>query len=479
MADATAARPAAHDGSDAGTLYALVGALQSTGLAESSDNVTATSEPQTSEEPDDIDQFAATGLSENFNDTSIQVTLADAQADPNSPLYSVKRFEDLGLSPELLRGLYAMNYTKPSKIQERALPLLLREPYQNLIAQSQSGTGKTAAFTLTMLSRVDPNIKAPQALCLSNTRELTVQNADVAKRMSSQMKDVDVAVLVKDAIPRGTKITSQVVVGTPGLVFDMIRKRLFDTSQIKVLVLDEADNMLDMQSMGEQSRRVKQLVPPNVQVLLFSATFPDEVKRFASMFAPHANMITLRQEEIKVEAIKQFFVRINSPQEKFAKLSDIYGLLTVGQSIIFVARKETADDLARRMVAEGHAVSNIHGGLDPATRDVVMKDFREGRSKVLIATNVLARGIDIPQVNLVVNYDMPTLPGQQPDYESYVHRIGRTGRFGRQGVSINFIDSPRAQDMQNRITSQYGMDVVEMPSDFDVMEKMLKQMRVV
>ncbi|KAJ3365613.1 RNA helicase required for poly(A+) mRNA export [Allomyces javanicus] len=422
-----------------------------------------------------LEQPKATGLYEEFESHEIEVTLAN----DSHAATAATTFEALGLAPELLKGLYAMNFTKPSKVQERALPLLLRDPPTNLIAQSQSGTGKTAAFALTMLSRIDYTATnaPPQAVCMTNTRELALQIVKVVREMG-QFTPVKVCMAVKDEVPRGAKVTDHIVIGTPGTILDLNRKRQLDFKNVKVLVLDEADAMLDAQNLGEQSRRVRQVMPKTAQVLLFSATFPDHVKSFATAFAPSANMIVLKREEVKVEAIKQFYLRVKGDKvAKFEKLSDLYGLLTVGQSIIFTQTKATAMDVAKRMQAEGHQVSMITGDLLPADRDQVMADFRSGKSKVLIATNVLARGIDVPQINLVVNYDLPVDEAGRPDLEVYVHRIGRTGRFGRSGVSINFIDGERAMSIQNKIVAHYAMQVTEMPDDFEAMEKMLRDFK--
>lgn len=187
---------------------------------------------------------------------NVTVTLADQQADPDSPLYSVKSFDQLGLTEELLKGIYSMKYQKPSKIQERALPLLLQNPPRNMIGQSQSGTGKTAAFVLTMLSRVDFNLNATQAIALAPSRELARQIMDVVQGMGKYTK-VKTAYAIPDAVPSGTKIDAHIVVGTPGKTFDLIKRKQIDTKNVKVFVLDEADNMLDQQGLGEQSLRVK------------------------------------------------------------------------------------------------------------------------------------------------------------------------------------------------------------------------------
>ncbi|KAI9140528.1 ATP-dependent RNA helicase dbp5 [Paraphysoderma sedebokerense] len=418
-------------------------------------------------------------------ENEIHVQLADKQGDPNSPLHSVSKFEDLGLDENLLKGLYAMKFTKPSRIQERALPLLLKQPYTNMIAQSQSGTGKTAAFTLTMLSRIDYEKKTPQAICIAPARELARQIVDVVKEMG-QYTPVEVCLAVKDStLARGQKINSHIIVGTPGTITDLIRKQMLNAREVKVFVLDEADNMLDLQGLGDQSMRIKSMMPRDCQILLFSATFPPKVRQYAARFATNANLLTLKEQELKVDAIKQFYVRVPQYDQKYDILSGIYGLLTVGQSIIFVHKKETADDVAKRMQAEGHQVSVLHGSQEGQSRDDTMDAFRSGRAKVLITTNVLARGIDIPQVNLVINYDLPMIPkfqGGGADFETYLHRIGRTGRFGRTGVSINFLCGDRDDRIQHDIIQHFGMKIEEVPTgsggelDWELLEEMLKKL---
>ncbi|WFD37961.1 RNA helicase [Malassezia japonica] len=404
----------------------------------------------------------------------VQVTLADQQADPNSPLYSVKSFDDLGLHADLLKGIYSMKFTKPSKIQERALPLLLQNPPRNMIGQSQSGTGKTAAFVLTMLSRIDYSVEKPQAIALAPSRELARQIMDVVQAMG-KFTPVKTAYAIPDAIKRGEKVAAHLIVGTPGKTFDLIKTRALDPSAVKVFVLDEADNMLDQQGLGEQSIRVKNTMPKTCQLVLFSATFPENVHNFAVKFAPSANEIRLKQEELSVESIKQFYMDCHTEEHKYEVLVELYNLLTIGQSIIFCAKRETADRIAKRMTAEGHRVDSLHGKLDNAARDTTIDNFRSGRSKVLIATNVIARGIDIQQVTLVINYDMPLTQTGQPDSETYLHRIGRTGRFGRKGVSINFVHDAKSKREMEAIEQALHCKVVPVQTDdVEAMEATIK-----
>lgn len=402
------------------------------------------------------------GLMESLQ--NVNVKLADKQADIDSPLYSVKTFEELGLSEALLKGIYAMKFVRPSKVQERALPLLLSDPPQNMIAQSQSGTGKTAAFALTMLKRVDPTISAPQAVCLAPTRELARQILDVLRKMG-QFTDTTFGMCLREEAPRREAISAQILVGTPGTLLDLERRRLVDLSRVRVFVLDEADVMLDKQGMGVQSMRLRKLCPESCQLLLFSATFSDAVIDFAHMIIPNANEITLRREEVSVDSIKQYYIECDSYAHKREMLSLIYGLLTIGQSIIFIATRNSAEEVRAQMAAEGHLVSLIHGAMSPEDRDHVIDEFRQGRTKVLLATNVLARGIDVLQVSLVVNFDLPQTPERLPDPETYVHRIGRTGRFGRTGVAINFVHNELSRQTLHALENFFGREIIRMPTE--------------
>ncbi|PAV16202.1 ATP-dependent RNA helicase DBP5 [Pyrrhoderma noxium] len=418
----------------------------------------------------------------------VKVTLADQQMDPNSPLFSVKSFEELGISAELLRGIFDLNFSRPSKIQERALPLLLRDPPQNLIGQSQSGTGKTAAFTLTMLSRVDFSLAKPQALCVAPTRELARQIMTVVNAMG-KYTPVKTDYAIKQESRATEPITAHIVIGTPGTMSEYLRRKIIDPSTVKVLVLDEADNMLEQENLSEQCLKIKNFLSKQTpaQIVLFSATFPDRVRNFASKFAPNANKIELKKEELSVEGIKQFYMDCKDENAKYEILVQIYNLLTVGQSIIFTKQRAAADRIAKQMTEEGHKVASLHGAKDGSERDEIIDRFREGKEKVLITTNVMARGIDIMQVNVVVNYDLPMMSDkaesssydsrhETPDIETYLHRIGRTGRFGRKGVSINFVHDKKSWEDMHMIEEALGRQIVRVDTnDLDVMEETLKK----
>lgn len=397
----------------------------------------------------------------------VDVKLADKQADVNSPLFSVKTFEQLGLAEDLLKGIYGMHFVKPSKVQERALPLLLSNPPTNLIGQSQSGTGKTAAFVLTMLSRVDAADPKPQAVCLAPTRELAKQIFEVATQMG-QFTRVKIYLASREEV--GTKRQSimghQVVIGTPGTLLDIERRGMMPFDSVRVFVLDEADVMLDRQGMGMQSLRVRKACPENAQSIFFSATFTEPVLEFAHRICPNANQFTLKRDELSVDGIRQFYMDCKSFPHKFEMLSAIYGLMTVSQSIIFVNTRATADQVQAHMEHEGHKTAVLHGAQSIKERDDIIAQFRKGLVKVLISTNVLARGIDVMQVSLVINFDLPRVPETHaPDPETYLHRIGRTGRFGRTGVAINFVHNKEAQTLLMAYEQYFGKKIVYIPTD--------------
>jgi ATP-dependent RNA helicase DDX19/DBP5 len=422
-------------------------------------------------QPQDTQQDTAVvdNLLEALHD--VKVKLADKQADSTSPLYSAKTFEELGLDERLLKGIYAMRFKTPSKVQERALPLLLGNPPTNLVAQSQSGTGKTAAFTLAMLSRVDAGEgEGIQAVCLAPTRELARQIYNVVTEMGQFMSNVKVAMALREDQSGGGSsgrlaITDHILIGTPGTINDLDRKRLIDLSKVKIYVLDEADVMLDKQGMGIQSLRVRKSCPDTVQTVLFSATFTEEVIEFAHKIAPNANEISLKRNELSVDAIKQFYMDCHGYRHKFEILSALYGLLTIGQSIIFVATRNSAEEVQAHMEGEGHRTSLLHGGMSPDERDKIIDDFRLGKTKVLITTNVLARGIDILQVSLVVNFDLPYTVDRLPDPETYLHRIGRTGRFGRTGVAINLVSSRDNLECMLAFEKYFGKTITRIPTE--------------
>ncbi|NXI99609.1 DDX25 helicase, partial [Psophia crepitans] len=397
------------------------------------------------------------------------------QQDPRSPLFSAKTFEELPLKKDLVLGIYMMGFNRPSKIQETALPIMLAYPPQNLIAQSQSGTGKTAAFVLAMLSRVNAAEKYPQCLCLAPTYELALQIGQVIEAIGRYCADIKVTYAVRGNRVLQGVASEQIVIGTPGTVLDWcFKRRVVDLKKIKMFVLDEADIMMDTQGLSCQSIRIQRraALPESCQMLLFSATFKESVRAFAERIISNPIVIKLREEELTLGNIRQYFFVCRSREEKYGALCNIYGSITVGQAIIFCQTRRSADWLAVEMSRDGHQVAILTAELTVAQRADVIQRFRDGKEKVLIATNVCARGIDVQQVTVVVNFNLPTNEKKEPDYETYLHRIGRTGRFGKKGIAFSMVDS-QSLALVRMIEEHFQTQIKQLePDDMDALEQL-------
>merc|ERR1719228_2011498 len=321
-----------------------------------------------------------------------------------------------------------MGFNAPSKIQETALPTLLADPPQNMIAQSQFGT------------------------------DLTIRYA-----------------VRGEVVDRGSKIAENIIIGTPGKVLDWSLKfKFFDLNKITVFVLDEADVMIATQGHQDQSIRIHKNLGSHCQMLLFSATYDQAVMNFAENIVTNPVTIKLRREEESLENIKQVYVDCPTPQAKYRSIANIYGVVTIGQAVIFCRTRKTVSELAKKMKADGHAVAELSADLKVNERIHVLDRFRDGKEKILITCNVCSRGIDIEQVTVVVNYDLPTDPqGKTADCESYLHRIGRTGRFGKSGLAINLVDGPKSMAILKQIENHFLKDIKKLNAeDVDEIEKL-------
>lgn len=375
-------------------------------------------------------------------------------------------FDDMeGIPESLLRGIYAFGFEKPSPIQSVSILPILRG--RDLLAQAQSGTGKTGAFGIGLLSRLDMTLKKPQALVMAPTRELAEQIASVIRGIGAHMK-VGVSLSVGGA-PRNENVREirsgacQVVVGTPGRVFDLASNHDLPFDSLRVLVLDEADVML-IDKFAEQVHHIFNIgLPDSCSIALFSATMPKEVRELADKFLKDPVHITLKTEDVKLDGIKQYYVALENDSHKIEVFQDIFESLTIQSSIVFCNSKERAERLSNSLRENGFPVSVIYGEpMTQAERQHRMRDFREGKTRVLIATNLLARGIDVQQVSIVFNFDMPPFE----DKESYIHRIGRCGRFGRKGVAISLL-TPAEKDVMDQIAGHYAFHPLELPQSLE------------
>jgi len=370
----------------------------------------------------------------------------------------VDSFDDLDLQEGLLRGIYSYGFEKPSAIQQRAIRPVLDG--RDTIGQAQSGTGKTATFVIGSLQRVDYGHKACQSLILAPTRELAQQIHKVVLALGDYLKVKCHACIggtsVRDDIDR-LRDGQHVVVGTPGRVYDMLSKRHLRIDDLLTFVLDEADEMLS-RGFKDQIYDIFKTLPPNVQVCLFSATMPPEILDMTTKFMRDAVRILVKKDELTLEGIRQFYVAIEKEEWKLDTLCDLYETLTITQAIIYCNTRRKVDFLADQMSKRDFTVSTMHAELDQKERDLIMREFRSGSSRVLISTDLLARGIDVQQVSLVINFDLPQ------NMENYLHRIGRSGRFGRKGVAINFVTNNDVRSMKD-IEKYYHTQIEEMPMD--------------
>ncbi|TGZ81760.1 P-loop containing nucleoside triphosphate hydrolase protein [Ascodesmis nigricans] len=401
-----------------------------------------------------------------------------------------KSFEDVGVWPDIARIMYMENMHKPSVVQCDVIPILLREPAPNVVVQAQTGTGKTWAFFVNILQRTNFELEAVQSIVLVPTRELARQIVQVMVKfcsnfaavgaVSPQAKSISefgVAVAVPELIARDELCDCHCVVGTPGTVLDLLRRKRINTEHLKCLVVDEADNMLNSQGLGDQSLRVRKAIQniENVQVALFSATYAENLHNYVNIFCPDAQLMKLDKNDLVRESIRQIFLDVRDAEHKFEMVTVLYEMTTVACSIIFTKTKESADKLKERMEEKGHKVSLLHSGLGPAERDRIIDEYRAGKTKVMIATNVLSRGIDVKTVSLVVNYDLPLDLNYQPDFDTYIHRIGRCGRFSAKGISVSFIEDTRTWNHLDAIHRHFGMPICMLTAEnIQTCEEMIK-----
>ena len=374
----------------------------------------------------------------------------------SSSVKVINNFEGMALREDLLRGIYAYGFERPSAIQQRAIKPIVEG--RDVISQSQSGTGKTAVFCIAMLQVLDSATNETQMLTLSPTRELAEQTQKVCLALGDYMNVQCHACIGGKSIGEDIRRLDygvQIVSGTPGRVFDMIKRRNLRTRNLRMLVIDEADEMLN-RGFKEQIYDIYRYLPPSTQVVLVSATMPQEVLDMTRKFMNEPIRVLVKRDELTLEGIKQFFVAVEREEWKFDTLCDLYDTLTITQAVIFCNTKRKVDWLANKMRGANFTVSAMHGDMPQRERDAIMTEFRGGASRVLIATDIWGRGLDVQQVSLVICYDLPN------NRELYIHRIGRSGRFGRKGVAINFVKNEDVRILRD-IEQYYSTQIDEMP----------------
>ena len=369
-------------------------------------------------------------------------------------------FDDLNLKESLLRGIFGYGFERPSIIQQTAIRPVIDGC--DVIGQAQSGTGKTATYSIGILQSIDETKQETQAIILTHTRELSLQVSNVVDALSTFM-----GIKLNLSIG-GTTIRQninellenpQIVIGTPGRVLDMINKKALNTRHLKLLVVDEADEMLSKIFLN-QIYDIFRFLPPDIQVGLFSATMTEEFFTLTKNFMREPVKILVKTEELTLEGIQQYFVNVERNDYKFDTLCDLYERFSISQSIIYCNSRKIVDELSRRLSENDFTCTSIHGDMDQEERNTIMKQFRNGSSRVLISTDLLSRGIDVQQVSIVINYDIPN------NVDSYLHRIGRSGRFGRKGTAVNFVTYYDIKKM-HEIEKYYSTEIQELPGNIE------------
>ena len=343
------------------------------------------------------------------------------------------KFDELNIDERILRAVEDMGFEETSPIQTQAIPAVLEGI--DVIGQAQTGTGKTAAYSIPMLQKINPDVKKPQAIVLCPTRELAVQVAEEIRQLAKYMSDIKVLpVYGGQEIVRQIKSLKagvQIIVGTPGRVMDHMRRKTVKFDSVSMVILDEADEMLDM-GFREDMETILTETPEERQTVLFSATMPKPIMEIARKFQKDAKIIKVVRKELTVSNIDQFYYEVR-PKNKTEILSRLIDIYNPKLSVVFCNTKRQVDELISELKGRGYFADGIHGDMKQQQRDRVMDDFRSGKTEILIATDVAARGIDVDGVDIVFNYDLPQ------DEEYYVHRIGRTGRAGKSGLALSFI----------------------------------------
>lgn len=350
----------------------------------------------------------------------------------------ISAFDNMGLDDNLLRGIYAFGFDIPSTIQQMAIQPIRQG--RDVIAQAQSGTGKTGAFLISTLSMIDKRLHEPQVLILAPTRELAIQIHDNAVGLNIFTK-FNIGLLIGgggneqsggNGAEKRFSESSQMVIGTPGKVFYMMNKHFMRTDSLKVICFDEADEMLTSDFKG-QLYEIFRFIPNSAQVCIFSATINEETLELTNKFMNNPLRLLVKKEELTLEGIVQYYINVSEEQFKFETLADLYRFLNINQTIIYCNSKKKCQQIHNRLQQNNFTVSSIHSDMSQQERNAVIQKFRLGNVRILLATDIIARGIDVQQVSTVINFDLPSKK------EVYIHRIGRSGRFGRKGMAINFV----------------------------------------
>lgn len=401
-------------------------------------------------------------LNNTFSEQMDQKTNQKEEIDNFDQSFVISSWDQLDIDENILRSIHAYGFETPSPIQTKAIVPIING--RDVIGQAQSGTGKTATFVIGSLTHVKLEDRTPQVLMLAPTRELAVQTAKVITGLSRMMNNLKTQVIVggnsiDEDLSLLRKDPPHIIVGCPGRVHDMLRRSYISAKTLKLVVIDEADEMLSS-GFKDQIYKIFQYFNSDIQVALFSATLPEEIFCITEQFMRNPVKIKVKAESLTLEGISQHFVAMDDDKQKYATLKDLFSVVSISQCIIYCNSVKRVAELYEAMCDDGFPVCCIHSDMDPAARKTTFNNFIMGQHRVLLSTNLTARGIDVQQVSVVINFDLPR------DVHCYLHRIGRSGRWGRKGVGINFItrrDIPKMKEIEE----YYHCEIKELPADFN------------
>lgn len=379
----------------------------------------------------------------------------------------IKGWEDetLNLKQPLLRGIYAFGFENPSSIQKKAiLPFtkLYNGKRKDIVAQAQSGTGKTGCFVVSALQIIDETLKKTQAIILAPTHELAHQIVEVVRGLGHYMKIQTQLLIGGRSVDQDKKELDanipQIIVGTPGRMHDILRRKWIKTKDVKLLIMDEADEMLSSGFL-EQMYKIFQYMPEEIQIGLFSATMPDELQKLNDDLLRNPTKILVKADELTLQGISQYYISLDDDLHKYETIKDLFSNLSITQAIIYCNSTRRVDDLEEAMKQDQFPVEKVHGKMSSGERHKIFKEFKNGGCRVLITSDLFARGIDVQQVSIVINFDIPK------NEHTYLHRIGRSGRWGRKGIAINFQTKYDIVRL-DKFREHYDTEIIEMPCNY-------------
>uniref|UniRef100_A0AC34FP14 RNA helicase n=1 Tax=Panagrolaimus sp. ES5 TaxID=591445 RepID=A0AC34FP14_9BILA len=400
----------------------------------------------------------------------------------NTMYQSTSTFEDHNLKPELIAACYSLGFQRPSGVQEFCLKAFDKGS-PSLVIQSQNGTGKTLSFLLPIVQRIDPSILSPQCIIVCPTLELAQQTVKIARDLCSKIPEIQIQEVSIMVNLIGKNVTEQIVIGSPGRLHNSLRRNDLPLEHIKFLVFDEADSLFDMQGNIDIGTKIAFYMTkrnPNIVTCFCSATYNDRTNSVIDILLPEYKCLRVKTPHLALENIKQYVARCHDRNSKFQALLYMCSMCSIPSSIVFCNTKASADWIQKKLEESGRQTGVLHGGQTDEQRSDVVKRFKNSEFKVLISTNLISRGLDVPAVSMVVNYDPPLIHSDQidkePDFRTYLHRIGRCGRFGKYGITLNLVDSDKEFGIVKKFAEHFQHEIE--PLDFSNTEHLDQLMAI-